>query len=55
MSPGLCPLSQSTKLYYALQKKGIDADLFVVEGAQHGELLFYQHEIMDRIIKFLDS
>jgi acetyl esterase/lipase len=47
--------SQSTKLQEALVKHGIDSTHYVVKGADHAGLLWYQPEIMEIVIQFLDS
>ena len=48
------PMAQSEALYAALQKKGVPCEFAVVEGAAHGDDLFYQDEMTDRIISFLN-
>ena len=48
------PMAQSEKLYDALQKAGIPCEIAVVEGAAHGDDLFYQDEMTDLVLSFLD-
>lgn len=48
------PMKQSEKLYNALQKAGILCEIAVVEGAAHGDDLFYQDEMTDLVLSFLD-
>ena len=48
------PMAQSDALYDALQKKGVPCEFTVVEGAAHGDDLFYQDEMTDRVISFLN-
>jgi len=49
------PIAQSEALYDALQKKGISSDFIVLEDAVHGDELFYQDELTDAVLRFLDS
>ena len=48
------PMAQSEKLYDALQRKGIPCEFMVIEDAAHGDDLFYQDEVTDRVISFLN-
>ena len=48
------PMAQSEKLYNTLQKAGIPCEFAVVEGAAHGDDLFYQDEMTDLVLSFLD-
>ena len=48
------PMAQSEKLYDALQKEGIPCEFAAVEGAAHGDDLFYQDEMTDQVISFLN-
>lgn len=48
------PMAQSEKLYDALQKEGIPCEFAAVEGAAHGDDLFYQDEMTDLVLSFLD-
>ena len=48
------PMAQSEALYAALQKKGVPCEFAVVEGAAHGDDLFYQDEMTDQVISFLN-
>ena len=47
------PMIQSETFYEKLTACGVDAEFYVVEGAVHGDDLFYQDEVMDRIIAFM--
>ena len=47
-------MAQSEKLYNTLQKAGIPCEITVVEGAAHGDDLFYQDEMTDLVLSFLD-
>lgn len=47
--------SQTKILHEALIAHGIDSTRYVVKGADHAGLLWYQPEIMDIVIKFLDE
>lgn len=49
------PIAQSERLYAALQKVGVRADYYVVDGAGHGAPSFYQDEKRNIIVKFLDD
>ena len=48
------PMAQSEALYDALQKDGVPCKFAVVEGAAHGDDLFYQDEVTDLVISFLN-
>lgn len=48
-------MSQSEAMYTALQEKGVPCELLTVEGASHGDDLFYQDEMTDRVIRFLNG
>lgn len=47
--------SQTKILHEALVSHGVDSTRYVVKGADHAGLLWYQPEIMDIVIKFLDK
>lgn len=49
------PMAQSEKLYAALQEKGVSCEFAVVEGAAHGDDLFYQDEMTDFVLRFLNA
>lgn len=49
------PMAQSEKLYAALEEKGIPCEFAVVEDAAHGDDLFYQDEMTDFVLRFLDN
>jgi acetyl esterase/lipase len=48
-------MAQSEKLYDALQKKGVPCEFLVIEDAAHGDDLFYQDEVSDAVLRFLNS
>jgi acetyl esterase/lipase len=50
---GIVPLSQGEMLYDSLQKAGAEADLIVLEGADHGDTAFVQPEIKQIILDFI--
>lgn len=43
------PVEQSVLFYEALTKAGATASFYLLEGAVHGDDLFYQDEVLDRI------
>jgi acetyl esterase/lipase len=47
--------SQTKILHEALLSHNIDSTRYVIKGADHAGLLWYQPEIMDIVIKFLDK
>ena len=49
------PIEQSRNLYKMLQKNGIRADYYEVEGAAHGDDVFYEDSMVDKILDFLKS
>ena len=51
----LVPLAESEELYQALTEKGVRSDFYVLEGAGHGEDIFYQPEIRQTILSFLNE
>ncbi len=48
-------MAQSEKLYDALQKKGVPCEFLVIKDAAHGDDLFYQDEVNDAVLQFLNS
>lgn len=52
---GLVSPSQTEMLHKALVKKGIDSTRYLVKGANHADVYWYQDEILDVIIDFLDK
>ena len=51
----LVSMDQSERFYERLQENGVRTDLLIVEGASHGDDLFYQRVMDDRILDFLKS
>ncbi|EOB3584473.1 alpha/beta hydrolase fold domain-containing protein [Vibrio vulnificus] len=47
--------SQTKILHDALVEKGVDSTRYIVKGADHAGFLWYQPEIMDKVIEFLDE
>lgn len=47
--------SQSRNYYEKLLENGVTAELLELEGAQHGDDLFFQNEVKDQVIRFLQS
>ncbi len=52
--PGV-PLSQSARLYHALQEQGVYSELDILVGAGHGGPLFATEEVQMRVLKFFDQ
>ena len=51
----LVPVRQSEALYCRLQKYGVDSELYILEGAGHGADEFYQQEVLERVLTFLNK
>lgn len=51
----LVPVRQSEALYNRLQEQGIYSELYILKDAPHGADEFYQQEILDRILAFLEK
>ena len=49
----LVPLEQSSRLYEELGKNGVEAELYIIEGAGHGADEFYQEEVLELVADFL--
>ena len=47
------PIKQSEVLYEKLLEKGIKTELWILEDAAHGADLFYQDEVLERVIEFV--
>ena len=47
------PTVQSERLYEKLQEKGVESDLYILDGAMHGEDAFYQNEIAEIVENWL--
>lgn len=45
--------SQSRNYYEKLRENGVTAELLELENAQHGDDLFFQDEVKDRVLQFL--
>ena len=48
------PLEQSRRLYDVLQENGVQSEFLILEWATHGDDRFYQDEMVERILAFLD-
>ena len=49
------PIEQSNKLYEKLQEKGVYVEYYQILGAGHGEDIFYQKEIKELVLTFLNK
>ena len=49
----LVPIENSEKIYAALLRKGVEADFWVLEGANHSDYKCFQTVIKERILGFL--
>ena len=47
------PLEQSERFYEKLQENGVESELYLIEGAEHGDDAFYQEEVLAEIDSFL--
>ena len=47
------PIALSDRFYEALTAAGVPADYLVLQGAGHGDARFYQNEVKDRVISFI--
>ncbi len=47
------PMEQSVAYYEKLVEKGVRADLIEIEKAQHGDDLFCQNQVKDKVIAFM--
>ncbi|MDD5938992.1 MAG: alpha/beta hydrolase [Clostridiales bacterium] len=50
----LVPPSCSEKLYEALQARGVPADYYRIQGADHADYPFFQPQVMDLVAGFFD-
>lgn len=51
----LVPQLESEIMYEALQKAGVDSELYIIEGADHADLLIMQDEVKELMVSFLDK
>lgn len=51
----LVPVEQSESFYKKLQQTGVKSDLYIIEGASHGDDAFFQEQIYDLIADFLNE
>lgn len=51
----LVPCSESERMYEALEKAGVPADLYLLEGAHHNDAPFVQECMKERMLQFLDK
>lgn len=49
------PFSQSEELYDVLEAAGCDVTLLALDGAEHADLMFFQDEVWQQIIAFLNG
>ena len=49
----LVPVQQSITFYHKLKEAGVYTELYLLEGANHGDDLFFQDEMIERIERFL--
>ena len=49
------PHQQSVQLHDALNASGHPTDLYILNGAVHGDYRFYQEKIQEIILDFLDK
>ncbi|MCD8363756.1 MAG: prolyl oligopeptidase family serine peptidase [Lachnospiraceae bacterium] len=49
------PYQQSELLYQSLQEQGIASDLYLIENADHGDGHFFQKEIKEYVLHFLNT
>jgi acetyl esterase/lipase len=54
LEDGQVPYDQSERLYDTLQNHGVESDLYLLEGANHGDGLFIQEPVKHIISSFLD-
>lgn len=45
----------SVRLYEKLQKVGVDSDLYLIEGANHGDELTFQDTVKEKVLAFLNK
>ncbi len=48
-------LAQSEHLYEAMQKAGKRAEMLILDGAEHADAPFFQTEVKERILAFMNS
>ena len=46
-------LPMSDRFYEDLKAHGVETEYLIVEGAQHGDDLLYQDEVIGKIMEFL--
>lgn len=51
----LVPIAESEKLHEELEKHGVRSDFYVLANESHGTDAFYQTEIQELILKFLEE
>lgn len=44
--------AQSAQMYKALKSKGVDAKYIILEGAKHGDISWYQPNVIETVVKF---
>lgn len=50
----LVPVSHSEKIYEHMQAMGVDSSLYIVEGADHADIKFFQPEVKKLVLDFLN-
>lgn len=51
----LVPFGQSCELFSALRENGVEAELYQIEGAHHGDRQFWSSAVLDIVEKFVKS
>jgi acetyl esterase/lipase len=49
------PVSLSEQFYDDMRNRGVEAELTVIEGAMHADPRFYQDEVSEKVLAFLDK
>ena len=51
----IVPAEHTEELFQALKNAGVEAERYLIEGANHSDEFWYQYEVFELIIKFLRS
>ena len=46
-------IHQSHIFYETLQENGVESDFYILDGAEHGDDLFYQDEVKEIVYEFI--
>ena len=47
------PISQSTGFYEKLKERNVESEMWLIEGAEHGDDMFFEDSVSEMVVRFL--